>query len=152
VLPPMRNEIVEVGGITIVNDAYNANPSSALAAIDTLEQLPCRGRRILVFGEMRELGRQSAALHRRVAERIRSAGLHRVVLVGSATDPMYELLGDGALFGPSVERVADVDECTARLAEGVQPGDVVLLKASRAVALDRVVAPLKERLAAAAAP
>ncbi len=152
VLPPMRNEVVEVGGITIVNDAYNANPSSALAAIDTLEQLPCRGRRILVFGEMRELGRQSAALHRRVAERIRSAGLHRVVLVGSATDPMYELLGDGALFGPSVERVADVDECTARLAEGVQPGDVVLLKASRAVALDRVVAPLKERLAAAAAP
>jgi len=148
VLPPMRNEMTEVGGVTIINDAYNANPQSAAAAIDTLEQMPCPGKRIAVFGEMRELGRHSAELHQKVAARLRTANVQHVILVGAGTDPMHAALADGALFGPSVERCADVQECLERLAGGVQAGDVVLLKASRAVELDRLVGPLRERLAA----
>lgn len=146
VTPPMRNEIIEMGGITVINDAYNANPHSAAAAIEVLEQMPCRRERIAVFGEMRELGPQSAALHRRVADRLRSSGVHRVILVGEGTDAMRDALAGGDLFGPRVERCADVDDCLARLADSVRPGDVVLLKASRAVGLERVVEPLRERL------
>lgn len=150
VLPPMRNEMSEVGGVTIINDAYNANPQSAAAAIDTLEQMPCPGQRIAVFGEMRELGRHSAELHQKVAARLRTANVQHVILVGTGTDPMHAALADGALFGPTVERCTDVHECLERLAGKVRAGDVVLLKASRAVELDRLVGPLRERLAARA--
>jgi len=149
VLPPMRNEVIQVAGVTIINDAYNANPQSATAAIETLEQMPCAGRRILVFGEMRELGSQSAEMHRRIARRLRDSSVQRVILVGPATGPMQEVLADDGLFGPSVESCPDVPACLERLAATVHPGDVVLLKASRAVALDRLVEPLRERLTGA---
>lgn len=148
VTPPMRNEVLAVGGVTIVNDTYNANPQSAAAAIDVLRQLPCRGQRIAVFGEMRELGAQSAALHRKVAGQLRESGVQRVLLVGAAAEMMHDALTDGGLFGPVVETCANVDECLERLVAGVRAGDVVLLKASRAVELDRVVAPLCARVEA----
>ncbi len=146
VLPPMRNEIIEIDGVTLINDAYNANPQSAVAAIETLEQYPCRSRRIAVFGEMRELGPHSAALHRKVAERLRGGGIQHVILVGSAVDPMVEAFGGNDLFGPTIERCDDVAACAERLAVQAKPGDVVMLKASRAVALDRVIDPLRQRL------
>ncbi len=141
--PPMRSEILELGPVTVINDAYNANPQSAAAAIETLRQMPCRGRRIAVFGEMRELGVRAAELHRRIGTLLRSSGIERVVLVGPGTEPMYAALTEDGLFGPAVERCADVAECGRRLAASVAAGDVVLLKASRAVALDRVVEALR---------
>jgi UDP-N-acetylmuramoyl-tripeptide--D-alanyl-D-alanine ligase len=146
VLPPMRNEVLEIGGVIIVNDAYNANPQSAAAAIDVLEQMPCNGRRIAVLGEMRELGPQSEALHRKVGQRLRESGIQRVMLIGAATDAMEAALTSSGLFGPAVERCMSIEECQQRLIESVEPGDVVLLKASRAVALERLVAPLRARL------
>ncbi len=146
--PPMRTEMLEISGVTIVNDAYNANPHSAIAAIDALQQVPCRGRRIAVFGEMRELGSQSSRLHRQVAEHLRDSGVERVLLVGGATELMGAGLVGGGLFGPSVEKCTDVEDCLERLAGSVRAGDVILLKASRAVELDRLVEPLRERLKA----
>ena len=146
VLPPMRNEVVEVEGVTVINDAYNANPQSAAAAIEVLEQFPCRGERVVVFGEMRELGSHSAELHRRVAGRLRSGAVQRVILVGEETGPMYAALAGGELFGPRVEQCTSVDDCLERLATSVHAGDVVLLKASRAVELERLVEPLRARL------
>jgi UDP-N-acetylmuramoyl-tripeptide--D-alanyl-D-alanine ligase len=147
VAPPMRNEVSEVAGITIINDAYNANPQSAVAAIDVLEQMPCTGRRVAVFGEMRELGSKSADLHRRVAQRLRDSSVNRVILVGGATELMHAALSSGGLFGPCVERCADVDGCLERLSGSLGAGDVLLLKASRAVELDRLVEPLRTHLA-----
>jgi UDP-N-acetylmuramyl pentapeptide synthase len=137
-----------VGGVTLINDAYNANPQSALAAIEVLQQMPCRGQRVAVFGEMRELGSRSADLHCKVAERLRESGVQRVILVGAAVGAMSGALAGGGLFGPSVERCVEVDDCLERLAGSLQAGDVVLLKASRAVGLERLVEPLRERLLA----
>jgi UDP-N-acetylmuramoyl-tripeptide--D-alanyl-D-alanine ligase len=145
VLPPMRNEVLAVGGVTVVNDAYNANPRSALAALDVLESLPCRGRRIVVFGEMRELGGHSAALHRQVAQRLLKSRVDRVFLVGVAGELMGDTLRDGQLFAPPVERCPDVDTCLRRLEQELQEGDVLLLKASRTVGLERLVEPLRQR-------
>jgi UDP-N-acetylmuramoyl-tripeptide--D-alanyl-D-alanine ligase len=151
VLPPMRNEILEFAGVTLINDAYNANPQSVAAALDVLRAVECRGRRIVVFGEMRELGPRSAELHRAVAEQLRSTGVQRVLLVGDSTDPMQEILaGEGGLFGPAVERCSSVEACLEKLATTVQPGDVILLKGSRAIELERVVEPLRQRLSTAA--
>jgi len=141
--PPMRSEVLAVGQVTIVNDAYNANPDSTLAAIATLEQMPAAGRRILVFGEMCELGPRAARLHRDVGERLRGAAVDLVVLVGRVAQWLAEDFAGEALFGPRARTCETVDDCAALLRELVQPGDVVWLKASRAVALDRVVQPLR---------
>lgn len=148
--PPMRSEVLRLGGVTLINDAYNANPHSAMSAIEMLEALPCDGRRIAVFGEMCELGDAGPELHRSVAQRLREAAGH-VVLVGRAADWMApELSGEQSLFTPHVDRCADVDECRARLLDIVREGDVVLLKASRAVGLERLVEPLRQQISAGA--
>ena len=139
VAPPMRMEIQKLGGVTVVNDAYNANPHSAQAAIEALEAMPAAGRRIAVFGEMRELGVQSEALHRRVARRLGDACIDHVLLIGKAGETMYDELREAHLFGPSVDHCADIERCSARLGSLLRDGDVVLLKASRAVGLERLV-------------
>lgn len=149
--PPMRSEVLRLGDVTIVNDAYNANPHSALAALATLYEVARGGRRIAVLGEMRELGERAAEQHRRVAQRIRGERIDHVVLVGRAVELMHDALRGGDLFCPTVECCADVDACGQRLAELVRGGDVVLLKASRAVGLERVIDVLRRRLSHAPA-
>lgn len=151
VAPPMRMEVLEVEGVTVINDAYNANPQSALAAIEVLETAECTGRRVLVFGEMRELGPHGAALHRKIAERLAGGKVDRVILVGSAGEWMYDVLSEARLFGPRVERSADVDECVELLVDELRAGDALLLKASRAVGLERIIEPLRRRLTAISA-
>lgn len=137
--PPMRSELVRLGGVTIINDAYNANPRSALAAIDSIEAMPTDGRRIVVFGEMRELGARSSALHRQVAERLAGGRVDHVLLVGAAGGMMKDAFADPRLFGPKLDLCADLDQCRERLRQVVRDGDVVLLKGSRAVGLERLV-------------
>jgi UDP-N-acetylmuramoyl-tripeptide--D-alanyl-D-alanine ligase len=144
---PMRTEVLEFGGVSLLNDAYNANPESAIAAIDALEALPAVGRRVVVFGEMRELGKCSLELHRRVAERLRNSDVNHVLLVGRAGEMMADVLRrDESLFGPQVDCCETVDACGEKLLEMLRAGDVVLLKASRAVELDRLVEPLRSAL------
>lgn len=144
---PMRSELLRIGGVTIINDAYNANPESALAAIDALEAMPVTGRRIVVFGEMLELGERAPELHRRVAERLRDGEIHHVLLVGPAAEMMASVLRrEDTLFGPRVECLQSVDDCRAALLALVKDGDAILLKASRRVALDRLVDPLRSAL------
>lgn len=147
--PAMRGEVVDLGGVTVINDAYNANPASAAAAIDMLAGQPCRGRRIVVFGEMRELGPRTRELHEGVARRLRDAGADEVWLVGAAGDMMAATLDGRSSDGPRVVCMSDAVACGPALAEMVRPGDVVLLKASRAVGLERVLEPLAARGAAA---
>lgn len=149
--PPMRSEVLRLGGVTVVNDAYNANPHSALAAIATLDAVAAGGRRVAVFGEMRELGERSTELHRKVAERLRGEKIDHVVLVGAAVDLMHDALRGGDLFCPTVECCESVEACAARLASLLRAGDVVLLKASRAVGLERVVESLARRFAQSSA-
>jgi len=143
---PMRTEIVRLGGVTVVNDAFNANPDSAMAAIDALEAMPVAGRRVVVFGEMRELGRRSAELHRKVAKRLCSSNVNHVLLVGAAGGMMSDALRGETLFGPQVDCCETVEACLGRLVQVLRDGDVVLLKASRAVELDRLVQPLRAAL------
>ena len=144
---PMRTQLLEFGGVSVINDTYNANPESAIAAIDALEAMPARGRRVLVFGEMRELGERSPELHRRVAERLCHSEVNEVLLVGAAGEMMAGVLRrQASLFGPKADCCETVDACCERLLRLLRDGDVVLLKASRAVELDRLVEPLRAAL------
>ncbi len=150
--PPMRLEVIQAGPVTVLNDAYNANPPSALAAIEALEGYPCTGRRIAVFGEMRELGPDSARWHAEVAARVASAAIQEVILVGRTGEWMAEAIADPqSLLSPRVRTCPDPAACAACLEELIEPGDVVLLKASRAIGLESVVAPLRQRFAETAA-
>ncbi|MFN0137304.1 MAG: UDP-N-acetylmuramoyl-tripeptide--D-alanyl-D-alanine ligase [Phycisphaerae bacterium] len=143
--PPMRSQVVTIGGVTVINDAYNANPHSVMAAVETLEAYPSLGKRVFVLGEMRELGDRSAELHRMVGQRLTGGRFDAVYLVGAAAD---HICGNGQNVPPHVRLCRDVPDCAAKLGERLGDGDVVMIKASRAVELDRLVNLLEARRAA----
>lgn len=148
--PAWRSQVERVRGAVVINDAYNANPSSAAAALETLSNVAGRARRIVVFGEMRELGPRSAELHAAMAERIRRAGVDAVVLVGGAAALMRDAL-TGSADGPEVHAVPDAESAGAWLSRHLGEGDVALLKASRAVGLERALDCLRVESGAGAA-
>jgi len=115
-------------GARVVNDAYNANPASTLAALDALAALPA-ARRVAVLGTMAELGPDAAAEHARVAARARDLGI-RII---SVAEPAYAVTGPDA--------VVDIDGALARLGR-LDADDAVLVKASRVVGLERLAARL----------
>jgi UDP-N-acetylmuramoyl-tripeptide--D-alanyl-D-alanine ligase len=136
-------------GITLVNDAYNANPESMLAALDALvamgaatERRPAR-RTWAVLGEMRELGGDAEAAHEQVGREAAQRGVGHVVAVGA---PAYGVArGAEALGGATVvQAVPDVDAAVELLRAQALAGDVVLVKASRGSALERVAQGLTE--------
>jgi UDP-N-acetylmuramoyl-tripeptide--D-alanyl-D-alanine ligase len=127
---PHRAHLVSAGGVTIVDDSYNASPGSVLAALELLAGLP--GRRIAVLGEMLELGDDHDDGHRRVGAAA-SDVVDRLVVVGDGARGIAD-----ATSAP-VDRVVDRDGARERLLELVEPGDVVLVKASRGVGLDVLV-------------
>lgn len=132
---PMRMEMHErADGLLVVNDAYNANPASMTAALDTLMVIgKRRGRRtIAVLGEMRELGEQSDAGHREVGRTARMLGIDTVVVVGQEAALIAEGYGDEAIL------TAGRAEALAWVRENAAGSDVVLVKASRGVALEAI--------------
>jgi len=135
-LPSGRSEIFDIGGVTVINDCYNANPASLRAALDLLAAVRGTRRTVAVVGTMRELGDQAAALHREAARAVVAARPDRIVAVGEF-GPAFAALEGAAprdvIAGARPEDVAD------RLRELLRPGDVVLLKASRGVALERLL-------------
>ena len=134
--PAMRMERTVVAGVTLLNDAYNANPASVRAALDALRAFPCDGRRAAILGEMRELGDAAERYHREVGER--AAGLGRVFCVGDAARPTAAA-GGGEWF-------AEPAEAAEAVASWARAGDVVLFKASRGARLERAVAGVVGRL------
>ncbi len=143
-LPAGRSEVVEIEGVTVINDTYNANPASFAAALELLDVLRGRGggkgggrRGVVVAGTMRELGASSGELHRTVAERIAAARPDLVAAVGEFV-PAFESLG--GKLKPKHLLVGETPEAVApALRQRLKPGDVVLLKASRGVQLERIV-------------
>lgn len=134
---PWRME-VHRGRYTVVNDAYNANPDSTTAALETVAAMP--GRHIAVLGEMLELGDSAAAGHLEVGEVARRLGFANVIVVGS--DP-----GILAGAGPVGRAVSDADEALTVLRRVLRDDDVVLVKASRGVGLETLAAKLAEESA-----
>ncbi|MGZ6995978.1 MAG: UDP-N-acetylmuramoyl-tripeptide--D-alanyl-D-alanine ligase [Acidimicrobiia bacterium] len=122
-------------GVVVVNDAYNASPSSMRAALHTFGHLPVAGRRIAVLGEMRELGAIAPSEHARVGELVADAGVFALVTVGPGTE---ELAATAKRRGVEVYAVSDHEAAIATLRTLVEPDDAVLIKASRLVGLERV--------------
>ena len=137
-------------GLTVLNDSYNASPTSMQAALASFARLPVRGRRLAVLGEMRELGDLAAAEHARIGESVAAADVLALVVVADLGDPvMAQLAAAATARGVEVYDVADPDAAVAIVRKLARPGDAVLVKASRAVGLERVAHSLTEGAAAA---
>jgi UDP-N-acetylmuramoyl-tripeptide--D-alanyl-D-alanine ligase len=123
-------------GSVILDDTYNANPASLRVALDVLAARP--GRRWLVLGDMGELGPSAAALHREAGEAAREAGVERLFTLGRLTAHA------GAGFGAGAAHFDSPEEIVAAVARDLGPDVTVLIKGSRAMAMERVVAGLVE--------
>jgi UDP-N-acetylmuramoyl-tripeptide--D-alanyl-D-alanine ligase len=133
--PSMRSAWESLGRATVINDAYNANPASARAALDLLNAVGGGRQRVAVLGTMRELGAEADALHAEIARRALGSTVDIVAGIG-AFAPALEAAAAG---DPRVVTGADVDDLWPRLAPRLAPDAVILLKASRGVRLERLL-------------
>jgi UDP-N-acetylmuramoyl-tripeptide--D-alanyl-D-alanine ligase len=142
--PDKRGQVLHLGGATIINDCYNSNPRALEAMIDTLASMKAE-RRILVVGEMLELGPTAEALHRECGKHAAEKKIDMVIGVrGMARAVAEAACGSGtqAQFVETPEQAGDW------LARNLQPGDAVLLKASRGVKLERALEMLQDKVPA----
>jgi UDP-N-acetylmuramoyl-tripeptide--D-alanyl-D-alanine ligase len=128
-------------GVTVINDAYNANPQSMAASLKTLAAMSADGRRaVAVLGEMAELGDAAPEAHRTVGDLAAVNGVAWLVVVGGAN---ARLLAEAATTaGVAVELVPDRHTATRLVRDGLRPGDIVLVKASNSVGLLETAADL----------
>ena len=140
-VPGGRNRRLQQGGLTLLDETYNASPEAVLAALELLAAQP--GRRFAVLGTMLELGDRSLELHQEVAARAVQLGLDGLVLVDGGAEG--KVMAEVAASLPHLQLVSNPEAAAAPLAAWLEAGDVLLLKASRGVALERLI-PLLPRL------
>jgi UDP-N-acetylmuramoyl-tripeptide--D-alanyl-D-alanine ligase len=135
-----RGQVIEIGGATILNDSYNSNPEALRSMIRTLAARSAE-RRILVAGEMLELGEQGVALHAICGRAAAEADLD---LVAGVQGNAVHLAAAACASGVASLFLPDAEEAGRWLAQTLRPGDVVLVKGSRGVHLERAIEILKE--------
>jgi UDP-N-acetylmuramoyl-tripeptide--D-alanyl-D-alanine ligase len=144
--PPMRCQITKVGGATIIDDTYNASPVAMRAALELLRDFDAPGRRIVVCGDMRELGEASGPLHRKLGDEVVTlCGADLLVACG---DHAHEVVAGARAAGmPQGQALAcgQPEELLSRREGSLLPGDVVLIKGSRAMAMERLVLAFQAR-------
>lgn len=138
----MRGEFHHMGELTVIADCYNANPASVLAAIDLLVSLERGGDRVAVLGTMRELGAESDRLHAETAEQVAASTVDLIVATGDfapAFAPHAAKLGDRLITAE------DPLVAYERFGSALRGNEIVLLKGSRGVALERLLPKLQEK-------
>ncbi len=134
-LPSMRMEVKEWRGIRVILDAYNAAPPAVLAALETLDDLPCDGHRLAILGQMNELGDQSEEAHREVGRALAASRVERAVLFGELAGWVFEGAVEAGAAPGSMHLAKSLDEVRAFFSEA-RPKDVILVKGSRSLALE----------------
>jgi UDP-N-acetylmuramoyl-tripeptide--D-alanyl-D-alanine ligase len=144
--PDKRGEVVQLDNITVINDCYNSNPKALEAMVDAVAAMPA-SRRIVVAGEMLELGPAGEDLHRRVGQYM---GEKKIDLLVGVRGLAQEMVEGASASGMRAEFVATPEEAGDWLARETREGDLVLLKASRGVRLERALETWKSHRATAA--
>jgi UDP-N-acetylmuramoyl-tripeptide--D-alanyl-D-alanine ligase len=145
-----RGEVIELPGLRVIDDTYNANPAAVRAAIDNLVRVAARsgGRPVAVLGDMRELGPEERRYHRQSGEYAAAAGVRLLWGVGSLSKSTAEgfrtAVEGGHVASGVAGHVPDTAE-TSSVADSLRPGDVVLFKASRGVRLEVMVDRIAEQ-------
>jgi UDP-N-acetylmuramoyl-tripeptide--D-alanyl-D-alanine ligase len=136
-IPGNRLKIQNLGPLLVINDAYNANPDSMLAALKAATQLTVKGRRVAALGRMGELGKESEAAHRRVGKAVAAFEFDYLVTVGDEARLIADAASSGGL--KSVDRTDTHEQAIEALLDYLEPGDLLLVKGSLSSAMDRVV-------------
>jgi len=142
----MRLETIQAGSVTVVNDAYNANPASLAAAAESMASFPGT-RKVLVAGDMLELGPQSPRLHLQAGRDLAGGPVDVLIGVGELGSQIAAGAAEGGMA--RTERIASVEAARDALPAMLAPGDVVLLKGSRGMAMERLVDPIRSAFDAA---
>jgi len=137
----MRLNFWEVNGVRVLDDSYNANADSTIAALETLCGLPLQGRRVAVLGDMAELGAHSEAAHAEIGRRAAELEVGQLFAVGRMAAVVGQAARDAGLM--RVFEFAEVEGAMGAIKNFLKPGDVVLLKASRVSRLERIAEMLK---------
>jgi UDP-N-acetylmuramoyl-tripeptide--D-alanyl-D-alanine ligase len=123
--------------VTVINDSYNANPESMKAGIRTLKQAGLDKKTFIILGEMLELGADSKQMHEEVAALIQKLDIKKTLVVGNGAKAVSDFLSKNTYQG-RLEFCKDIDSAISKTKEMVEINDVVLVKASRAIGLERV--------------
>jgi len=140
----MRMQPWDLNGVCVLDDAYNANADSMLAALATLSEMSCRGRRVAVLGDMGELGPHSPAAHAEIGRAAAESSVDQFFAVGKMAGVMAGAAREAGL--KSVDEFADAPAAADAVKSFLKPGDVVLLKASRSSHLERLSEALRDAL------
>ena len=142
----MRSALENVGGIYIINDTYNANPASMVAAIDTLKGIKEGNQKFVVLGDMLELGENTATAHRDLGIYIAGAGLDGVIAVGGFADNVADGAIGAGMDEDKVLTCRDYIQTLEKIKQWLHKGDILLVKGSRGMRMERIVEGLKESL------
>ncbi|MCL6620903.1 MAG: UDP-N-acetylmuramoyl-tripeptide--D-alanyl-D-alanine ligase [Syntrophobacterales bacterium] len=138
-----RSQVLTLpSGVHLLNDCYNANPGSMAAALELLAELKGRGRAAAALGDMLELGSLSRAAHRELGRRAAAAGVEFLTVVGAFREEVAAGAREAGLPAAAVRPVADKSQAVRVLQEFLQPGDWLLVKGSRSMHMEAVVAGL----------
>ncbi len=141
----MRMELVKVGGVNLINDSYNANPTSMAAALEVLGTFKAQ-RRWACLGDMLELGQIAQREHRKLGKKLAQYHFDGVLLLGEMSGEVSQAAIEAGFPSDKVYLFNDHQEAAHFLLNALEPGDVALFKASRALCLERVVDLVKEGL------
>ena len=140
-IPGNRLKIQRLGRVLVINDAYNANPDSMVAALKTAAHFAVKGRRVAALGRMGELGEQSELGHRQVGRAVAEYEFDHLVTVGDEARLMAEAAHSAGL--KSTRQAETHEQAVKALLDYLEPGDLLLVKGSLSSAMDRVVAGLE---------
>lgn len=136
---PMRGEIISSGGVTFVADCYNANPQSVQSGLRSFDELPVKGRRVVVLGDMLELGGDETKYHRAVGQQLASLKIDLAVLVGPLSGHAADAAVSAGMKSDKVLHFATATKCAEALDSMLKQGDTVYLKGSRGIGLEAVL-------------
>jgi UDP-N-acetylmuramoyl-tripeptide--D-alanyl-D-alanine ligase len=143
--PGMRLELSSVNGLTLLNDAYNANPTSTRAAIETLAALPARGRRVAVLGDMLELGSRSDEYHMETGQLAAGSKLDLLICVGKKAKLIATSAKKAGMEAPRIVTYPNALSAARGILRRIRTSDTVLLKGSRAIGLEAIAKAIEER-------
>ncbi len=143
-LPSMRYEVMNVSGMTLINDAYNANPASTQCSLESFCEMDVSGRRIFVCGDMLELGNHAPEAHRQLGSFLRGKPIDYVVALGELASLIVGAAFEDRTRGERSTCCRSVEEVVSVLREIAVPGDAVLIKGSRANGMERIIDSLRK--------
>ena len=143
--PEMRLQAHHLGTVTMINDAYNANPNSMKAALETIAALPTQGRRVAVLGDMRELGESAERYHREIGGEVAKLKFDILICIGEHASLIAEAAEAAQMPVGAICKFPDAPAAAPVVPDWIREGDLVLLKGSRGIHLETVAQAISER-------